>query len=93
MDETRTVKPYQKAFAWGVIWLVISTGALSVMYQNFSAEGFGHMFALTMLSSAIVGYLAKRNKSAWSFTKVGLVYFVVALIVFLISSYGAMQRA
>ena len=93
MDAIRTIKPYQKAFTWGGLWLVISMGALSVMYQNFSAQGFGRMFALTMISAAIVGFLAKRSKSPWRFTKIGLVYFVVALIVFLISSYGAMQRA
>ncbi len=93
MDELRTVKPYQKAFAWGGIWLVISTALLSVVYQNFSAEGFGRMFALTMLSSAIAGFVARRSKSAWSFTKVGVVYFLVAMVVLLISSYGAMKRA
>lgn len=93
MDEIRTIKPYQNAFTWGGIWLVISTGALSLINQNFSAEGFGRMFALTMISHAIVGFLARRSKSAWSFTKVGVVYFVVALIVFLISSYGGMTRA
>lgn len=93
MDEIRTVTPHQKAFTWGGIWLVVSTGALSLLYQNFSAEGVGRMFALTMISAAIAGLLAKRSKSAWSFSKVGVVYFVVALIVLLISSYGAMQRA
>jgi len=93
MDETRTVKPYQKAFAWGGIWIFLSTVLLSIVYQIFSAEGFGRMFALTMISSAIVGFMAKRSKSAWSFTKVGVVYFLVAIVVFLISSYGAMKRA
>jgi amino acid permease len=92
VEESRTIKPYQKAFTWGAIWLVISTLLLSVIYHNFSAEGFGRMFALTMISSAVVGFLAKRSKSAWSFTKVGVVYFFVAIIVFLISSYGAMKR-
>ena len=51
------------------------------------------MFALTMISAAIVGFLAKRSKSAWSFSKFGVIYFFVALIVLLISSYGAITRA
>ena len=93
MDAIRTIKPYQKAFTWGGLWLVISTGALSVMYQNFAAEGFGGMFALTMILAAIVGFLAKRSKSAWSFSKFSVIYFFVALIVLLISSYGAITRA
>lgn len=92
MDENRTVKPYQKAFVWGAIWLIISAGTLNVIFHKFSAEGFGRVFALTMISAAVVGLLAKRSKSAWSFTIVGVVYFVVALIVFLISSYGASNR-
>lgn len=93
MDAIRTIKPYQNAFTWGGLWLVISTGALSAMYQNFSAKRFGRMFAFTMISSAIVGFQAKRSKSAWSFSKFGVVYFFVALIVLLISSYGAITRA
>lgn len=93
MDDIKTLKPHQKAFAWGAIWLVISSDALSVIYSNFSAEGFGRLFALTMISAAIVGFFAKRSKAAWSFTKIGVIYFFVGMIVFLISSFGAMQRA
>ena len=93
MEEVRTVKPYEKAFAWGGIWLIISTILLSVIYQNFSAAGFGRMFALAMISSAVVGFQAKRSKSTWSFRKVGLIYFFVAVVVFLVSSCGAIKRA
>ena len=56
MDEIRTIKPYQKAFTWGGIWLVISAGALSVTFQNFSAEGFGRMFARLLALS--LGFFA-----------------------------------
>ena len=34
------------------------------------------MFALTMTSSAIVGFIAKRSKSAWSLINVGVIYFL-----------------
>lgn len=87
-----TKKPYQKALAWGGFWLVISCAALTVTYRNFSAEGMGRLLALTLISSAIVGFMASRAKTPWSLLKVGLIYFAVAVLLLLISSYGALQR-
>ena len=91
-SSAETDHPYRKAFAWGGIWLVLLTLGFSVAYGHFAAEGFGRFIGMTMVPAAICGYLAKGSKMSWSFWKVGVIYFAIALLVFLISSYGAMQH-
>ena len=85
-------KNYGKAFLWGAIWLVGLTLIFSVIYQNFSAEGFGRFLAMTMIASAVTGWTANRGAVTRSFTKVGGIYFLVLLAVWLISSFGPLQR-
>jgi hypothetical protein len=90
--ETRTRQPYAKAFAWGGIWLAILTIGFSVAYGNFSAEGFGRFVGMTAIPAIVVGFQASRSKSVWSFWKIGGIYFLAAIAVWLVSSYGAMQH-
>jgi hypothetical protein len=89
---TKTEHPYRKAFAWGGIWLVVLTVAFTLAYGHFAAEGFGRFIGMTMLPSAICGYIANRSKAPWTFWKMGCIYAMVALVVFVISSYGATHR-
>ena len=86
-------KNYGKAFLWGAIWLVGLTLIFSVIYQNFSAEGFGRFLAMTMISSAVTGSIANRRAVTRSFAKVGGIYFLVLLVAWLISSFGASRGA
>lgn len=85
-------KNYGKAFAWGFIWLVGLSLIFTLIYRNFSAEGFGRFLAMTMIASGITGWTANRGAVARSFTKVGGIYFLVLLAVWVISSFGPMQR-
>ena len=91
-EAQRTQRPYAMAFAWGGIWLVLLTLGFTAAYGNFSAEGFGRFLGMTMLSAAIVGFQAKRSSTAWDFWKMGVVYVIAIVAVWLISSYGAMQH-
>jgi hypothetical protein len=93
MDDGVTIQPYRKAFAWGGMWLAVLTVSFSLAYAHFSAEGFGRFFGLTMLSALMTGFIAKRAKSPWSFVKIGLIYFAVAMALFLVSSIPAVQRS
>lgn len=93
IQKVPTAKHYGKAFSWGVIWLVGLTLIFALIYRNFSTEGIGRFFAMTMIASAITGWLANRGAVLRSFTRVGGIYFLVLLLVWLISSVGAMQRA
>ena len=88
----KTIRPYRKAFVWGGTWLAISTTGFALAYGHFSAEGFGRLFGMTMVSSAICGFLASRSKTPWSFWKIGGIYLLIALAVVLVSSYGARNR-
>jgi len=88
----RTQRPYAMAFAWGGIWLVLLTLGFTAAYGNFSAEGFGRFLAMTMLASAVTGFQGKRSTNAWDFWKVGVVFILALIGVWLISSYGAMQH-
>ena len=47
---------------------------------------------MTMLASAVTGFQGKRSTNAWDFWKVGVVYILALIGVWLISSYGAMQH-
>lgn len=91
-ESQRTRRPYTMAFAWGGIWLVLLTLGFTAAYANFSAEGFGRFLGMTMLASAVTGFQGKRSTNAWDFWKVGVVYILVLIGVWLISSYGAMQH-
>ena len=84
---------YGKAFSWGVIWLVGLTLIFALIFRNFSAEGIGRLFAMTLIVSATTGWIVNRGAVLRSFTRVGGIYFLVLLLVWLISSVGAMQRA
>ena len=86
MGESKTIKPYQMAFIWGAIWLVILTIVFTVVSDQFSYRGFGRLLAETMLSSAVTGFQAKRSKTAWGFIKIGGVYLVI-LVIWLIISF------
>lgn len=104
----KTHRPYSKAFAWGGIYFVILSIGLTVAYGYFSLEGFGRLFAptmipfaieafgrlftLTMISSAICGFQATRSKTPWSFWKVGGFYLLVALVLLIITAYGERDR-
>lgn len=61
----------------------------SLVYSNFSIEGFGRFFGITMLSSFVTGFQAKRSKAPWSPVRVVGVYMLVIVCAFVISSYGA----
>ena len=89
----KTHHPYRNAFTWGGIWLVVLTAAFALAYGHFAAEGFGRFLGMTMVPAAICGYFANRSKIPWSFWKMGGLYAVVALMVLLISSYGAMHHS
>ncbi len=84
-------KNYGKAFSWGVIWLVGLTLIFSVIYQNFSAEGFGRFLAMTMIASAVSGSIASRRAVTRSFATAGGIYFLVLLAVWLITSFGTLR--
>ena len=84
--------PYRNAFTWGGIWLVVLTAAFSLAYRHFAAERFGRLFGMSMVPAAICGYFASRSKEPWTFGKMGGVYAVVAIMVLLTSSYGAMHN-
>jgi len=85
-------RPYGNAFAWGGIWLVGLTASFTLFYGHFAAEGFGRFLGMTLLSSALCGYLGHRSKTPWSFWKTGGMYLPLALAIFLVSSFGAMTR-
>ena len=93
MQKVSAGKSYGKAFSWGVIWLVGLSLAFALIYRNFSAEGFGRFFAMTMIASAVTGWIANRGTATRSFTKVGGIYFLVLLALWLISSVGALRSA
>ena len=84
-------KHYGKAFSWGVICLVGLTLVFALIYRNFSAEGIGRFVAMTMIASAVTGCAANRGAVARSFTRIGGIYFLVLLAVWLISSVGAFR--
>ena len=81
-------KNYGKAFSWGAIWLVGLTLTFTLIYRNFSAEGFGRFLAMTMIAAGITGSIANRGGVTRSFVKVGGIYVLVLLAVWLISSFG-----
>lgn len=81
-------KNYRKAFSWGVIWLVGFTLTFTLIYSNFSAEGFGRFLAMTMIAAGATGSISNRGGVTRSFVKVGGIYFLVLLAVWLISSFG-----
>ena len=81
-------KSYGKAFSWGAIWLAGLTLAFTLIYRNFPAEGFGRFLAMTMIAAGITGSIANRGGVARSFVKVGGIYVLVLLAVWLISSFG-----
>lgn len=86
------LRPYRTAFIIGLVFLVGFCLIFSLVYSTFSIEGFGRFFGITMLSSFVTGFQAKRSKAPWSSVKFMGVYILVILVVFLISSYGAMQH-
>jgi len=96
MNESTTLQKthhaYRKAFAWGGAWLVTLTIGFTLFYGQFSAEGFGRFFGMTMLPSAICGYMANRSKMPWTFWKIGGIYLLIALAVWVLSSPGLFNR-
>ena len=93
MLNLKKLGPYKAAFLLGAVWLVGLTLIFTAMYGKFSAEGFGRFLGMTMLSSAITGFQAKRAKIPWGLLKFGLVYTGILLLAFLVSSYGATSYA
>ena len=91
-ENSKTQRPYAKAFAWAGLWLTALTVAFTIAYGHFSAEGFGRFVGMTGIPALLVGFQANRSTKPWSFWKIGAIYFGVAIAVWLISSYGAMQH-
>ena len=56
--------------------------------RNFSAEGFGRFLAMTMIAAGVTGSIANRGGVTRSFVKVGGIYFLVLLAVWLLTSFG-----
>lgn len=84
-------KPYRRAFAIGFIgWIGLSI-LFSAIHGHVSAEGVGRFFGMTMVTSALTGFIAARAALPWSTRKFWAMYFLMALVVWVISSRGLMQ--
>ena len=87
------LKPYRTSFILGVFFLFGLTLIFNMIFENFSAEGFGRWFGITMFSSFITGFQAKRSKAPWSKAKFVGVYTLVIFVVFLMTIFGDMRRS
>ena len=84
-------KPYRRAFVIGfIVWIALSA-LFSAIYGHVSAEGVGRFFGMTMTTSALTGFIAARAVVPWSTRKFWATYFLMALVVWVISSPGVIH--
>lgn len=84
-------KSYRRAFAIGFIWWIALSALFSTMYGHVSALAVGRFLGMTMITSAMAGFVAARAAKPWSTRKFWAMYFLMALVVWVISSRGLMQ--
>lgn len=91
-----TPRPFLKAFIFAAIaFAILLSLALSALGhqagdQTGNAVGYlvGWFGGFTALAALITGFFARRAKTAWSTTKIGVIYIVVLLIVGLVIMIG-----
>lgn len=91
-----TPHPFLKAFAAAAIAFIILT--VTVLIGWGPSDGYqtgrliGYLLGLTILPAVITGFFARRAKTIWSSTKIGVVYFVFLIVVGLLLIIGKLPR-
>jgi hypothetical protein len=91
-----TPNPFLKAFSFAAVFFIVSIVAILTAWGP--SDGYqtgrlvGYLFALTALPAVIAGFFARRAKTIWSSTKIGVVYFIVLIAVGLLLIIGKLPR-
>ena len=77
----KTDKPFIKAFSFGAIFFALLIALLVTAHAPNITSRIGYFIPACLLSSLIVGIIARQSKKTWSWVKVGGVVFVALLII------------
>ncbi len=77
-----TPHPFRTAFICAAVAFVIPIAAILIAWGppgsgDQGGRVVGFLLGLTALSAGITGFLARRAKTAWSKTKIAVIYVVV----------------
>ena len=77
----KTDKPFIKAFSFGAIFFALLIALLVTAHAPSITSRIGYFIPACLISSLIVGIIARQSKKTWSWVKVGGVVFVALLII------------